>query len=105
MYESTHCVHLSANCISLPSRVSMCVTALTLNVKDSFFFFFFALTFTALCVHQGRDLLLAQLTQPIRIPGWVEVHRSLSTNNKGDGKQESAKQGKALNKNTRGVYQ
>lgn len=51
-------------------------------------FFFFIVTFTAPSVHQGRDLLLAQLTQPNSIPGWVEVDWPLSTtSNKTRGKR------------------
>lgn len=63
----------------------------------------FALTLTALCVHQGCDSLLTRLTQPFGVPGWVEVHQPLSTDNRGDGKQENAgnliltsKQGRTL---------
>lgn len=50
----------------------------------------FAVTLTTLCVHQGRDLLSARLTQPFGVPGWVEVHQPLSAENRGDGKREHA---------------
>ncbi len=71
-------------CVCVCVCVCVCMTereiALTFKLKDSSFFLF-TITFTALCVHQGRNLLLAWLTQPSGIPGWVEVHWSLSSSN------------------------